>query len=223
METSMHDDEPITEAEQTRAAALLRMTEDVVAPASLHSAIHGMTAGAAPRRRRSWLLGPAGLVTAVVIVAVVITLGGGSGTPTVSQTARLALAPATAPAPTQDVSDRDLLTTREAGIPFPSYLRRQGWSPSGVRHDTLRGRAVTTVFYTSPHGQRVGYSIVAGQSLSYPHGSSRTVDGIRYVLAGADGARLITWWRDGHTCVIAGRSVSDATLLNLARSDERVA
>jgi hypothetical protein len=35
------------------------------------------------------------------------------------------------------------------------------------------------------------------------------------------GVNLITWVRNGHTCVIAGRNVSYATLLRLASADER--
>jgi hypothetical protein len=37
----------------------------------------------------------------------------------------------------------------------------------------------------------------------------------------AGGAKLITWVRNGHTCIIAGRDVSYATLLRLASADER--
>jgi hypothetical protein len=224
----MHDDdEPITEAQQRRAATLMQMTEDVVAPASLHATVHGMTGGAAATRRRSLrprLLAPAGAVAAIVIIAAVFALAGGGKAPTVPQTARLALAPSTASAPAQDVSDRDLLNASEGGIAFPSYLEHQtGWRPSGVRHDTLRGRAVTTVFYRSQDGERVGYAIVAGHTLADPSGTTRTLGGIRYILSSADGGRLVTWWRDGHTCVIAGRGVSDATLLSLAHSDDQAA
>jgi hypothetical protein len=221
-----HDDHPITDAEQTRAAALLRMTEDVVAPASLHAAVHAMTEGAASgrARRSSWrprVLAPAGIALAAIVVAIVVAVAGGGTAPTVGQTARLALAPATAPAPAQDVSDRTKLTVSEAGIAFPCYLKHEDWTATGVRHDTLNGRAVTTVYYRSPQGTRIGYSIVGGTALGYPRGRSITVGGVRYVVAQAQGTRLVTWWRDGHTCVIAGRSVSSQTLLGLARSDER--
>jgi hypothetical protein len=224
----MNDDEPITDAEQARAAALMQLTEQVVAPASLHAAVHGLTEGS--RRGRSssiWgrprLLAPAGVALAVIVVALVVAFAGGGSAPTVGQTARLALAPATSSAPAEDVSDRTMLNVSQSGISFPSYLKGEGWIPSGVRHDTLHGRAVTTVFYRSPAGRRIGYSIVAGHMLDDPTGTVTTSGGVRYVLARADGARLVTWWRDGHTCVIAGRSVPDATLLSLARSDERTA
>jgi hypothetical protein len=228
METSMDDDEPITDAEQTRAAALMRMTEDVVAPASLHATIHAMTEDAAPgpaRRRfgRGRVFAPSAIALAAIVVAIVIAVAGGSQAPTVGQAARLALAPATSPAPAEDVADRSLLDVRQGGIAFPSYLTHDGWTPTGVRRDTLHGRAVTTVFYRSPTGSRVGYSIVGGATLADPRGTTRTIGGVRYVLARAGGARLVTWWRDGHSCVIAGRSVSDRTLLALAHSDEHAA
>jgi hypothetical protein len=90
-----------------------------------------------------------------------------------------------------------------------------------VRHDTLDGRRVTTVFYSSGRA-RVGYSTVSGDALVAPGGRTvRSPGGVRYVLSASDGARLVTWRRDGHTCVIAGRSVGPGTLLALAAADER--
>jgi len=41
------------------------------------------------------------------------------------------------------------------------------------------------------------------------------------ILSPAGDAKLITWVRNGHTCIIAGRDVSYATLLRLASADER--
>jgi hypothetical protein len=56
-----------------------------------------------------------------------------------------------------------------------------------------------------------------------PQGSTvRGPTGIRYVFVSSGGAQIITWRRDGHTCVIAGRSVARRTLLALAAADEQV-
>jgi hypothetical protein len=46
--------------------------------------------------------------------------------------------------------------------------------------------------------------------------------GVAFTLQKSGPARLISWVRSGHTCVIAGRSVSYAALLALATSDERL-
>ena len=44
---------------------------------------------------------------------------------------------------------------------------------------------------------------------------------MRFTLQHSGPAHLISWVRSGHTCVIAGRSVSYAALLKLATEDER--
>jgi hypothetical protein len=53
------------------------------------------------------------------------------------------------------------------------------------------------------------------------HGQSVTRYGVRFTLQQSGPARLISWVRSGHTCVIAGRAVSYRALLALATADER--
>jgi hypothetical protein len=220
--------------EQQRAVSLLRATEDITAPASLRASLDALTApasagraGSAPARRRPVLrwrprlvMGGAAAVAAAIVAVVLATSG--SGAPTVPQTAHLALAAATLPAPAQDAANRELLAVRESGIPFPSYATDPAWRATGARRDSLHGRRVTTVFYRVGGG-RIGYAIVSGPALAQPSGQARTIGGVRYVLATTGSAKLVTWRRDGHTCVIAGRGVGDRTLLALAGTDERTA
>jgi hypothetical protein len=227
--------------EQERAVSLIQSTGEIAAPASLRASVAGLTDASAQRggryegrqsisarrqnafwRQRASL----GIVAlAIVLIAIVSVALHGRTAPTVGSTARLALAPATGPAPTVSASDRDLLSVRPTGagsIPFPSYAQFTAWRANGVRHDTLQGRHVTTVFY-SIAGTRVGYSIVSGAPLAVPQGSTvRGPTGIGYVFVSSGGAKILTWRRDGHTCVIAGRSVARSTLLALAAADERV-
>ncbi len=215
--------------EQERAVALARATTDVAAPASLRSAIDGLIepdreARRETRRsrRRPWLAMPAVLAVAAV-VAVVVLARGGTAAPTVAQTAHLALTAATSPAPDVDRYDRYVLSIRADGtdgIPFPSYVGYAGWKVSGLRRDTLRGRQVTTVFYRAPSGARVGYSIVAGNALKLPPGQTWTIAGTHYIVRTDEQSSFITWRRDGHTCVIAGRSLTSSTLLQLATARE---
>jgi hypothetical protein len=219
--------------QQSRAVSLMRATDDVGAPASLRTSIEEMTAGAsrsgagrargrrgqAVGRRRLRLFVPVATAAVLVVVAV-ITLRS-SASPTVAQTGHLALAAATIPAPGTDPTAHDRLELREAGIPFPSYLRSSHWVASGARHDTLDGRNVTTVFYRGGAGARVGYAIVSGTALSYPSGRSQTDGGVRYVFSNVGSAKLVTWRQRGHTCVIAGHAVSDGTLLALAVADDQ--
>lgn len=208
--------------EQARAIALVHAAaDDVTAPASLRASVREMTGGRPATRRRRALYMPVATALAVVIAAIVLAVQGSSTTPTVRQTARLALSAAILPAPGPDLANHELLDVRVGNIPFPSYVPSVGWQATGARRDRLHGRPVTTVFYRAADGTRVGYAIVSGHALADPRGPSETVAGVRYVFGGVGSARLVTWRRDGHTCVIAGRSVGDATLLALAGADER--
>jgi hypothetical protein len=209
--------------EQQRAVTMLRALDEP-APAALHARVREMTAGSAttrrtPRWRRTLFL-PAATVLAVAVAALVVLVGGGSSSaPTVPQTAHLALAAATSPAPAEDTAHRNVLRLRVGGIAFPYYGRTAGWEATGARTDTLGGRRVVTVFYTA-HGHRVGYAIVDGPPLAVGGGKVVTEGGVSYSLQRARGAELITWRQGGHTCVIAGRTVSRDTLLGLAAAEE---
>jgi hypothetical protein len=212
--------------EQERAVALMRATEKVAAPASLRAAVNELTAPSAAARShriaaprwRPRLFVPLATGLAVAIAAVVIAVQG-TPAPTVTQTARLALAPATAPPPAEQTANRDLLSAHVGNIPFPSYQEEVGWKATGLRRDSLHGRTVTTVFYRARNGTRAGYSIVSGDTLADPQGSAVTTHGVRYTFARVGSARLVTWRRSGHTCVIASHSLSDRTLLTLAIAD----
>ncbi|MGH2859120.1 MAG: anti-sigma factor family protein [Solirubrobacteraceae bacterium] len=218
-------------AEQERAVTMLRAL-DVPAPDRLHAAVAGiaeMHPGQRARRQarpawpqRRWARAFALPLVAAVAVAVAI-VAAGTPAPTVAQTARLALAAATQPAPAVDPADPARLMRTGAGIPFPNWRRTAGWTATGSRSDTVGGRRIETVFYTSASGTRVGYSIVSGSSLRAPGGSSFTRYGVRFTVARAGDARLITWARDGHTCVIAGRGVSAGALTALAAGEGRPA
>jgi hypothetical protein len=214
--------------EQERAVALMRATDQIAAPASLRAAINELTASAPATR--SWrittprwrprLFVPLATGLAVAIAAIVIAVQGTSA-PTVTQTAHFALAAATSPPPAEEKADDDLLTAHVGSVQFPSYADTVGWRATGARRDSLNGRTVVTVFYNTPGGIRAGYSIVSGSTLAEPDGRWVTAHGIRYTFARVGSARLITWRRDGHTCVIAGRSLSERTLLALAAADAR--
>ena len=236
-------------SEQERAVSLVRSVE-VGAPDALRARLQGMideaqapagerAAGTrsdrghgARRRPRSgrWTLGsrwrntlflPAATALAVVIVALVFVFGAGSSAPSIDQTAKLALAPASAPAPPRDAAHPELLAAAVDGIPFPSYGQRGGWQATGSRTQLVHDRKIVTVYYRAQDGTRVGYSIVPGSSLSNPGGLHAMRGGVRYWFGREDSGRYVTWVRDGHTCVIAGKTVSNRVLLRLAIADER--
>lgn len=217
-------------AEQERAVTMLRALDEP-APASLRARVDGLTgatatAGAPARRARRWrpsFVLPGAAALAAVAAAVVVLISGGGAAPTVPVAARFALASATLPAPPVNPNHSRTLTLEGAGIPFPAWGARAGWVTSGARTDTVDGRKITTVFYTGRNGERIGYAITSGAPLSGGHGMAVTRYGVRFTLQQSGPARLITWVRSGHTCIIAGRSVSYPTLLALAGADEQEA
>ncbi len=213
-------------AEQERAVTMLRSL-DAPAPDALRVRLDELT-GAAPgpaRRRARWrraFVLPGAAAIAAAAAAVVILVSGGGGTPTVPAAAHIALASATLPAPPVNPNQSQNLTLSAAGIPFPAWGPQAGWTANGARTDTVDGRRITTVFYLGRHGSRIGYAIADGAPLTGVHGDSVMRYGVRFTLQKSGPARLISWVRSGHTCVIAGRSVSYAVLLKLATADERL-
>ncbi len=213
--------------EQERAFAMLRSAE-VTAPDSLRMRVEDLArAAAAPRRRPHFRFGgalpqAAALAAVAAVAALVIVLragGGAAGGPSLRQTARLALASATMPAPSEASTKTPSLDVSAAGIPFPYWERSVGWRASGARVEKLSGRRIITVFYNGPKGDRVGYAIVPGAPVPVRGGFRVTRDGVAFRLLSDGSVRLVTWLRSGHTCVIAGRAVSDRTLLRLATAD----
>lgn len=204
-------------AEQERAVAFARSAH-TQAPDSLRRWVDEQTRAASPVRQRRWLrisfALPAMAVAAAAIAALVIVVSGGSSAPTLQQTTHLALASAIAPAPSVSPGNRTVLTDTGAGIPFPNW-GPTGWKPSGARVDKLGGRTIATVFYALPDGNRIGYTIVGGAPITVKGGTTQDVGGVQYTFLTVGSAHLVTWVQSGHTCVVAGRAVSNQMLLHL--------
>jgi hypothetical protein len=205
---------------------------DVLAPEALHRRIDALIAerggrGAEdgrgrrsrfiPRRAAPLRLGSAAaLVLAAIAAALVVGLSGGSSALTLHTAVALTLRPPTSPAPAQDPHNQTELAANVEGVAFPYWDDRFGWRSTGARSDRADGRAVETVFYARAHNQWIGYAIVAGKAPELSGGVVRQRDGASYRFASEDGARVVTWLRDGHLCVVSGHGVTDATLMALA-------
>ena len=101
---------------------------------------------------------------------------------------------------------------------FPYWGDDFAWESSGSRADEVGGRHTETVYYRSPKGPVAAYTIVAGDALDVPSGT-RAVNakGVTFHIARTARAQVVTWERDGHTCVMtAPRSVPTAKLVQLA-------
>jgi hypothetical protein len=169
-----------------------------------------------PVRRRRLAIGGAlaGAVAAVALVAVLIVPSDG-GNPTVVEAARLSDYPATSSLAV-DASNEKLLAANVEGVPFPNWRGEFGWRQAGTRSDGLEGRSARTVFYEHG-GRRVAYTIVSGEGIPAPGGSRpATRNGVNLHSLSDGGRRVVTWWRDGRTCVLSSADVGDHELIKLA-------
>jgi hypothetical protein len=169
---------------------------------------------AAPPSRRPRLWAPAmaavaaGLALAVLVVA--LTSTGDEG---MRAFASISTQPATQATPP---SDGRLLDREFAGVAYPDWSREFGWMAEGGRTDEIEGRRSGTVFYMH-HGHRIAYTVIDGAPLEPPDGATtRRVGGMTLVQF-RDGPRdVVTFERNGRTCVLEGEVISAATLVELA-------
>lgn len=154
-----------------------------------------------------------------------IVLAGGAASPTIDEAAGLAALAPTEPAPGRRPEQPTLLTAEAEGLAYPDWSREFGWNAAGERADRLGDRDATTVYYEKDGG-RIAYTIVSGESLGRPPEAVTTsVGGVEFAVA-RDGERtIVTWLRDGHSCVLSGEDVDRSTLVELAawRGDGAVA
>jgi hypothetical protein len=175
--------------------------------------------GAAPSRSKwmPWLRiagALAGATVAAALVAVLVSSSGG-GNPTVVEAARLSERPAGAQVAV-DPQDEHLLAAQVEGVAFPNWRSEFGWRSAGARSDQLHDRSTRTVFYEHD-GRRVAYTIVSGDGIHAPPGSRpATVNGVNFHSFRQGDRRVVTWWRDGRTCVLSASGVSRHELLTLA-------
>jgi hypothetical protein len=203
------------ERQRTGAAALRGL--NLQAPASLRARLvaeaPGPSRGSA--RRRLALGGALAGAAAAAVLAVVLVLAGGPGSPTVVEGARLAERPSTG-AVAIDPSNPKLLAANVEGVPFPNWSRKFGWRQAGIRSDGLGDREARTVLYEHA-GKRIAYTIVSGDGIAAPSDATITKrNGVNLHSLSDRGRRVVTWWRDGRTCVLSASNVGNRELLKLA-------
>jgi hypothetical protein len=156
--------------------------------------------------RRPTLLRPAlaGVAALALVVAVVISLGGSRESPVVEATA---------------LTERPSTQSAQgsfAGITYADWAARFRWFKVGGRTDVVAGRRTSTVFYRHTH-HRIAYTVFAGRPLEPPEDSDvLRAEGLelhRFKLGTQD---VVTWVRNGRTCVLAGDVHNPLTLVKLA-------
>jgi hypothetical protein len=156
-------------------------------------------------------------VAAAVVAAILVLLiaGGPTAGPSVAQAAVLATRGATAPGPRVDPRDPQALLQRVGAVSFPNWSYTLGWNTTGQRIDRLDHHLAVTVYY-SWHGRDVAYTIVSVPALAEPHASVVRTGGLHLRVLWLTGRRIVTWRRDGRTCVLSSRDVPAAQLESLA-------
>ena len=215
--------EPIDEQLAERGRALIAAAvAETQAPLALRERIEAdrqraVARGAGARRRRlRGLLIPAGGLVAALVVAVVLIAGGG-GAPSVLATASLAARGPVLPPPPEDEANEALLQSSIDGVPFP-YWGPLKWESVGARDDKIEGRSARTVYYDNPKGVRAAYTILGGDAVDPPSDARKRTDkGVQLYVVEDKGRRVVTWERNGHTCVLsAPLAVPEQKLLDLA-------
>ncbi len=202
--------------ERQRAGATALRGLNLEAPASLRARI-AAEAATSSRVRRPRRLALAGALAAVAAaaLAVVHVLPSGSEAPTVREASRLAELPPTGGVAVEP-SNPKLLAANVEGVPFPNWSKQFGWRQAGIRSDQLKDRNARTVLYEHD-GKRIAYTIVSGDGIAAPSDASTTKrNGVTLHALGDRGRRVVTWWRNGRTCVLSASNVGDRELLKLA-------
>jgi hypothetical protein len=212
--------DPLDEELAERGRALIAAAvAETMAPLTLRERIEADRARAAKpaRSRRLRALLPAGGLVAAAVVAVVLVLGG-SNAPSVLATASLAAGGPVLPAPPEDTSNETVLKASMEGVPFPYWGGSFRWEAVGARDDKIEDRSAKTVFYDNPKGVRAAYTILGGDTIDAPSGSQeKTKNGVKLFITKNEGRRIVTWTRNGHTCVLsAPLAVPEDKLLELA-------
>lgn len=194
----------------------VRSTEH--ASAGLRARIEASRPSRPARARRRIAYGGA-LATALAAVALALVLvlpSGTPGGPSVSQAAALGLLTPSAPAPVPDPADPGIKLGQQVGdVYFPNWTHKFGWKPFGQRSDVLHGRSATTVYYHW-HGKRIAYTIVSAPALATPAARVTHRNGTELRTFRLHGRLVVTWQRNGYTCVLSGDGVSAKELQTLA-------
>jgi hypothetical protein len=154
---------------------------------------------------------------AAATVALVLVLGGPSA-PSVLATASLATRGPLLPAPQEDGYKGTVLKVSIDGVPFPYWGDSFQWEAVGARDDKIKDRSAKTIFYENPKGVRAAYTILGGDKIDAPSNARKqTRHGTQLSIIKANGRRIVTWTRSGHTCVLsAPLTVPEEKLLELA-------
>lgn len=192
------------------------------APERLRARLDAARAASPPRaqaRPRLGQLGLAGGAVAVAAAAIVIGLSAGGGTsipPALDQAAALARLGPSQPAPAPNpAAPRVKLDLDAQGTYFPNWSTQFHWRAIGARRDVVGSGPAITVYYGWRHRQ-LAYTILGSTPLPQPNGQPVALNGYRLYTFTVGSRTVVTWRRDGHTCVLSAVGVPLSVMQRLA-------
>jgi hypothetical protein len=207
-------------AAERRALRAIRGAADERAPSALRARLE-LARDPNPRWRLPRFVTATAATAAVAVAAfaaaLVLTIGGGAtGTPTVAAAATLGTRQPVSGA-TESPNDHGVLPgVSAAGISFPDWGSSFGFEAVGSRRDHLGDRLATTVYYARGD-QQIAYTIMSGPPVPAGAATRQSVwQGTRLGSFLTQGRVVVTWLRNGHTCVLSGPDTPMAVLARLA-------
>jgi anti-sigma factor RsiW len=209
--------------QQAGRNAIATAAESTGAPLALRTRVEALSAPGrrhgdrrpSARTRLGGIRWPgAGLVAGALaaVLAAVVLVGGGPGIEDVAAAAVRPPTAAVAPVP----AESKVLREREGKVVFPNFAGKFDWQATGTRTDEIEGRETRTVFYEKD-GREIAYTVVGGDALDEPDDAdTATVEGTVLRALEADGREVVTWRRNGQTCVLSSTDVPRDELLTLA-------
>jgi hypothetical protein len=168
------------------------------------------------RRRFGYGAGLAAALAAVALALVLALPSGAPGGPSVSDAAALAARGPVQPAPAPDPTSPGATLYQNVGeVYFPNWTTKFGWRSVGARTDSLGGHDAVTVYYQWKNLQ-IAYTIVSAPALAQPAAHRTWLHGTELRTQTQNGRLVVSWYRDGDTCVLSGHGVTAAELQKLA-------
>jgi anti-sigma factor RsiW len=206
------------ERERRVVEALHRARSTERAPEQLRARIEAgrPTGRVVARRRLVYGGGLAGALAAVALALVLLLPGGTPGAPSISDAASLAARGPTQGPPAPDPIHPEAVLHQNVGeVYFPNWGRSLGWRAVGSRTDRLGGHQAITVYYQWRE-DRIAYTIVSAPALAKPAAQSTWLHGTELRTQTQDGRVVVSWYREGETCVLSGSGVTAGELQKLA-------
>jgi hypothetical protein len=202
---------------ERQAVTLLHTTRGDRASATLRAKIEAQRSERrAPlfRMRIAYGGALAGALAAIALALVLILPAGTPGSPSISEAAALATLGATAPAPGPDPSEPAAQLGQNVGsVYFPDWGKRFHWRATGQRSDQIHGRLADTVYYRW-HDKTLAYTIVDSPALPIPRAEKTRLNGTELWTLKLGGRMVVTWKRDGHTCVLSSSAGVPTSILH---------